>query len=167
LLTRPFDVAVVLGAAVGADGQASPALLRRVAYGVDLYDRGVVGHLLMSGGGLRPGPTEAELMRRAALTAGVPDEAVVIEDRSRNTLENARFSRLILEERRWQRVLLVTDRHHLRRALYTFRRFGVAAEGAAPPPPAGLGWGPHLRELGALLCYLWRVERALWRAARQ
>lgn len=155
-----YDVAVVLGAAVNPDGSPSPALLRRTMHGVTLYRSGRARHLLMSGRGLRSSPSEASLMRQAALAAGIPESAVLIEDRSLNTLDNARFSKPIIEERGWTRVLVVSDGYHLRRALYTFRRFGVGAEGeAVPSPRLDARWVyAHLREAIGLMIYRWRLR---------
>jgi len=154
----PHDVAVVLGAAVKPGGLASESLIRRVAHGVGLYQAGRVPRLLMSGGVGRHPPAEAHLMRDLAVAAGVPEEAISIEARSRDTLENAAFSREILERHGWRRVLVVTDAYHLPRALYTFRRLGVAADGEPAPTPTLL-LGTRCREALAFLTYLWRVER--------
>lgn len=157
-----FDVAVVLGAALTAGGEASPALLRRTLQAAALYHQGVVPVLLLSGGAVRHSRTEASAMREAAREAGVPDGALILEDRSRNTLENALFCRPIIHDRGWGRILVVTDGYHLRRSLYTFRRLGIPASGAAAPPPgAGGRWGAGLREMAALAVYVWRINRAL------
>ncbi len=153
----PFDVAIVLGAAVSAGGRPSPALLRRVEHAVALFRQGHVDCLLMSGCG--PGSTpEASVMCRIARAARVPAEAVLTEDQSRTTWENARFCKPIVEGRGWRRVLLVTERYHMRRALYAFRRFGIPVEAAAVPPAsldAALAV-EHLREAAALAYYRWR-----------
>jgi uncharacterized SAM-binding protein YcdF (DUF218 family) len=156
--TPPHDVAVVLGAAVKPGGLASESLTRRVAHGVGLYHAGRVSHLLMSGGVVRHPPAEAHLMRDLALAAGVPGAAIAIETCSRDTLENAAFSRAILDRNGWRRVLVVTDGYHLPRALYTFRRLGIEAEGEPAPAPRLL-LGTRCREAVAFLTYLWRVER--------
>ncbi|HLN23002.1 MAG TPA: YdcF family protein [Patescibacteria group bacterium] len=156
--TPSHDVAVVLGAAVKPGGQASESLIRRVAHGVGLYQAGRVPHLLMAGGVGRHPPAEAYLMRGLALAAGVPEAAIVVETYSRDTLENAAFSRDILNRNGWRRVLVVTDAYHLPRALYTFRRLGIDADGSAVPVPRLL-LSTRCRETAAFLIYLWRVER--------
>jgi uncharacterized SAM-binding protein YcdF (DUF218 family) len=162
-MTRLYDVGVVLGASVRPDGEAGPALLRRVAHAAALHRSGRVRWLLMSGGVGRRPPAEATLMREAALRAGVPDEAVLLDDRSRNTLENARFCREIIEAAGWRRILVVTDAYHLPRALYSFRRFGLRVDGEAVPgvPLDGEVIRAYLREMLALPVYLWRVERVV------
>ena len=155
----PFDVAVVLGAAVESDGRPSAALLRRVAHGVSLYHAGRVRVLLMSGGLVHHPPTEADLMRAAAIAAGVPEAAVMVEDRSRNTLENAVFSTEIIAAQGWQRIMVVTDHYHLPRSLYTFQRLGVVVVGAAAR--GSLTLPAFAREMVARVVYIWRIRRYL------
>ena len=107
-------------------------------------------------------PESLERCLRAITGQTAPPEAVLVETASVDTLGNALFCRALLAREGLGRVLLVTDRSHLPRALYTFRRLGVPADPApAPAPP----WSRrqvavHLREAAALVTYLWRVERA-------
>jgi uncharacterized SAM-binding protein YcdF (DUF218 family) len=163
----PFDVAIVLGASIAPDGGPSPALARRVACAVDLAVSGQVGALLMSGGPVRHPIPEALVMRDLALAAGVSSERIFVETSSRNTIGNARHCRPIVEVRGWQRILVVTDSHHLPRALYTFRRFGLRVSGASVPCSGGSGWGWWLgwgREMLALPWTVIRLERLRLRA---
>jgi len=158
----PFDVAVVLGAAVAADGGPSPALARRTRHGAALVLAGVAENLLLSGGVVRRGPAEAEVMHALAIAVGVPEARILVEPRSVNTLQNAENSLTLIRRRGWQRVMVVTDAYHLPRALYTFRRLGLEAAGAAAPgdvSPA-TGWPSWLREVAAFPGHLWRTERA-------
>ncbi len=134
-----FDVIVVLGAAVGAGGEPSAALRRRVAEGVRRFEAGAAPVLLLSGGkggGTGGGvPAEAEVMRdlvlAAGVAAGVADERLVLETESRSTLENARCSARIMGARGWTKALVVTDAVHLPRTLLAFRALGIEAKGAA------------------------------------
>ena len=165
-----FDAAIVLGAMVRPDGSPSRALERRVRHAVALALAGRVHHLLMTGGPVRHPLPEAWAMRELAVAAGLAPERVVVEDRARNTIDNARLSAVIVAERGWRRLAVVTDAYHLPRALYVFRRFGVTAAGL-PAFPAGLPasewWLSCLREAGALPWTVLRVERRrLERGAR-
>lgn len=119
---------VVLGARVQPDGSPSPALLRRVRAAVALVSTDPVPGTVMvlSGGyGKKCGPplaTEAEVMAAAARHCGVSAKIPLwLENRSRNTLENARASTDLLAPRRPGQVVVVTDRAHLSRALMCFR----------------------------------------------
>ncbi len=156
----PDGWAIILGARVGADGSPSPALRRRVAQGVALYRAGLVSHLLCSGGGPPDRPTEAALMRALAREAGVPEAAILVEARSRTTLENALCCRALLATLSPAPLLLVSDASHLPRALYTFRRLGLAVTPSAAPWPRA--WRTIvlacLREAVALPVYWWKLK---------
>jgi len=163
-----FDVAIVLGASIAPDGSPSPVLARRVAHAVDLAVSGQVGAVLMSGGPVRHPIPEALVMRDLALAAGLSSERIFVETSSRNTIGNARHCRPIVESRGWRRILLVTDPHHLPRALYIFRRSGLRVSGAAAQRSGSPGWEWWLgwgRELLALPWTAIRVERLRLRAA--
>ena len=157
-----FDVAVVLGAMVLPDGSPSAAMLRRVGHAVSLFQSGRTAHLLMTGGPVGHPVPEARAMRALALAAGVPAERVAGEEVSRNTIENAQLSRPILAERGWRRVVVVTDAFHLPRALYVFRRLGIAAagSGARPEHPSAAWYAAWAREALALPWTVMRVEAA-------
>jgi uncharacterized SAM-binding protein YcdF (DUF218 family) len=127
---------VVLGAKTLKDGRASRAIERRVQVAVALYRAGVAPVLLLSGGGARAVP-EAEVMRDLALAASIPDSALLVEPRSRNTLENATETARLLAARGTVPVVLVTDRYHALRARVLFRLVGLSVR-AVHAPPASL-----------------------------
>jgi len=69
---------------------------------------------------------EAPLVRDYLLQVGVPDSAIWVEDRSRNTLENAAFSKAIVDQRMpGATCLLITSGWHMPRALPCFERIGL------------------------------------------
>ncbi len=166
-----YDVIVVLGAAVWPGGQPSPALQRRVLHAVDLLQRGYAPHLLVTGGVGKHPPTEAEVMQCLAVAHGIPHASIVLEDQATSTFESAWRCRDILWQRGWSRVLIVTDRFHLARALLAFRSFGVHAVGSAAPgkPPRRLSKRVYywLREGLALAWYLGRAVPVALRRWRQ
>jgi uncharacterized SAM-binding protein YcdF (DUF218 family) len=169
------DAVVVLGAALTEAGVAGPALLRRLEHGVAAWQRRDARYLLVSGGIVGPPPAEAEVMRDLAIARGVPAERIVVEDKARNTFENAVYSGRIARDRGWQRLAVVTDGFHMRRALYVFHRLGLPAEGDPVPGRGGLslpGWSwAHVQETGLLVqsAYLFAIGRhkpiveAVWR----
>lgn len=64
----------------------------------------------------------ARYMRAQAIQLGVPEQAIITEDASLHTLENARFTMAILAERHAQRVILVTSPFHQLRTYLTFAK---------------------------------------------
>jgi vancomycin permeability regulator SanA len=167
----PYDVIVVLGAAVWPGGQPSPALRRRVLHAVDLLQRGYASYLLVTGGVGKYPPAESEVMQRIAVAHGIPGARIVLEDQATSTFESACRCRNVLWQCGWSRVLIVTDRYHLTRALLAFRSVGVRAVGSAVPgKPARRPWQRsfyYLREKLALAWYLGRAVPVALRRWRQ
>lgn len=120
---RPAAI-VVLGARVQPDGQASPALERRMRVAISLYRAGVAPLLVLSGGG-RQAVAEAEVMRDLARAAGLPESALMLEPRSRTTLENATETAKLLAADSRPAIVLVTDGYHALRARLLFRLAGL------------------------------------------
>jgi uncharacterized SAM-binding protein YcdF (DUF218 family) len=106
-------------------------------------------------------------MRDQALAAGVPGHLIHLEERARNTIENALFSAPLVARMGWRRLLVVTDSFHTLRTTYIFRRLGlrVVVAGVRPRRPSGQWWLAHAREAAALPWTVLRVEARLLRAA--
>jgi uncharacterized SAM-binding protein YcdF (DUF218 family) len=137
-----WDAVIVLGCRVGADGRASPALARRAREGARLVRGGRAPRLVLTGGvGTYP-PSEAQAAASIARELGVAEGALVLEERSTSTVENARFARELVPDAR--RVLIVTDGFHAVRARMLFRRHFEHVDVA--PVTAG----PWVRGKGAL-----------------
>lgn len=111
------DCVIVLGSVKAAK--------YRVPVAVDAYKAGRASKMLLCGGKLRDFPigksTEAEHMRQAALELGVPEEDIILESTSQNTVENILFALIELQRTFWlnkvHSVLLVTTAYHMRRSL--------------------------------------------------
>lgn len=166
---QPADALVVLGARLRPEGTATPVLRRRVAKAAALWRRGAAPVVIVSGG-IPPGSpsavTEAAAMAEL-LTARhrLPASAVVQEDRSADTLGNARETLALAAMQGWRHLILVTDAIHMRRALGTFRHvarpLGIAVEGRAAAPPRRLSaawWAYGLREAAARVYYALRLR---------
>jgi uncharacterized SAM-binding protein YcdF (DUF218 family) len=119
---QPADLAVVFG-------YHEPAgAARRARQGVRLYQAGLVPRLLFSGGAARQpdGISEATRMADLALAEGVPPEAVLREEASRNTYENVIRSLALLEQRGLlaglRRMILVSCPWHMGRVLRVMKQ---------------------------------------------
>lgn len=136
------DAIVVLGAHVRADGSASGALRERVMRAVALYERGAAPHLIMTGAvGTYP-PAESQVAKELAVACGVPPEAISTESESHSTWKNAIYAARICREHGWQRVILVSEPYHLRRARGNFQRQNLQVF-VAPSP--NYRWPRRLR----------------------
>ncbi|MFC9831425.1 YdcF family protein [Streptomyces albogriseolus] len=109
---------------------------------VDLYKRGLAPLLVFTGA---TSPTTRERMprgeavhyRERALELGVPSEAILVEPHARNTGENIRFSRKVLEESGVEvaSVLLISKPYEERRAYATARKLWPAVEVVSASTP--------------------------------
>jgi uncharacterized SAM-binding protein YcdF (DUF218 family) len=102
----------------------------RLLYAAYLYHQGAADHILLTGGTiewLSPGDTRTEAEDMAAVLAmlGVPEAVIWLESYSRNTYENALYSRAILGEAGVDTILLVTSALHMPRSVRLFEKQGV------------------------------------------
>lgn len=115
-------------AIVAISGGDTPA---RVTEAVSLYKNGWAEQLIFSGAAQdKTGPSNAEAMKEQAIKNGVPAAAILIEETSVNTQENALNTRALINNHNLHRVILVTSAYHQRRASLEFRK-RAAIEGKA------------------------------------
>ena len=123
---RPSDVIVVLGAGLRRDNQPNLALIRRSEQGAVLYHEGVAPFIICSGGYAQNRTrSEADACREILESNGVPRSAIVMEDRSRSTEENAIYTREIMQTRGWSTAVIVSDGYHMLRAQWIFTDYGI------------------------------------------
>jgi uncharacterized SAM-binding protein YcdF (DUF218 family) len=133
----PPDGIVVLGGAITPDvSQARGAIAlngagERITATVELARKYPNARIIFSGGNpslVEDEPSEAALAVQEFEALGVPRERVVAEEQSRNTVENAVFSRLIADPKPGERWLLLTSAFHIPRAIAVFRAAGFPIE---------------------------------------
>jgi uncharacterized SAM-binding protein YcdF (DUF218 family) len=124
---RPAGSIVVLGAAQ-YDGKPSPVLKARLDHGIDLWNRRM-GRLLVLTGGQGSGDTtsEAAVGRSYARRHGVPDTAILLENKGRTTRESMLAVADTLSKRGIKTAILVSDPFHMLRLWIMGRRFGLTA----------------------------------------
>lgn len=95
----------------------------RAKEAITLYKNDWAPQLIFSGAARdKSGPSNAEAMKRQAIASGVPERAVLIEETSVNTQENALNTQALIKNNSLQRVILVTSAYHQRRAGLEFRK---------------------------------------------
>ncbi|BBZ20082.1 YdcF family protein [Mycolicibacterium gadium] len=111
------DAAVVLGAAVDDDAP-SPVFSERLRHAAELFDSGQVKWIVVTGG-VGQGDTLAESEAGSAwlIGSGIPADRILVETQSRTTKQNLVFVRPLLSEHDINRVLIVSDPLHMRRAM--------------------------------------------------
>lgn len=113
-LCQPADAIVAIS---GGDTAA------RADEAIRLYKNGWAEKLIFSGAAQdKSGPSNAEVMKTAALTAGVPPNAIIIETEGETTRQNAEKTQNIFEENQISTVILVTSAYHQRRAGLEFEK---------------------------------------------
>jgi uncharacterized SAM-binding protein YcdF (DUF218 family) len=115
----------------------------------------------MTGGVGKHPPAEACVMRQLALAAGIGAAQILVEEQAVSTFQSGALCTAILRQQHWSTALIVTDRYHLPRAVLTFRRFGIQADGSAPPeqPYARRRSKRYWYRLRELLAYAWYTMR--------
>ena len=164
-----YSCGIVAGGFASPDAHANGyfnSAADRFIQAVKLYKLGKIEHILISGGN---GKTDEKSFREAGwvkgelLAVGIPDSVIFIEDQSNNTLDNAKFSKQILDSVRLPPpYLLITSAFHMPRALRTFKNAGITVEpfpcnyfigrgnstlwDLLPRPTGLLGWEMFLKE---------------------
>ncbi|MCJ2073596.1 YdcF family protein [Methylobacterium sp. J-030] len=118
----------------------------RPIYLADLARRFPAARLVFSGGSgfIGGGIAEADIVSRQADTIGVPRTRLILENRSRNTRENALFTAALVQPKPGERWLLVTSAWHMPRAVGCFRQAGFTVD-AFPVDYRTRGWGDVAR----------------------
>lgn len=121
-----IDCIIVLGCQVKSDGSLSHMLRDRLIKGIALYNSGVAPKLLMSGDHGQKDYNEVGAMKNYAIAEGVPSEDVFMDHAGFSTYETVYRAKEIFGAKR---VIIVTQRYHLHRALYIAEKLGLEAYG--------------------------------------
>ena len=131
--TRPADVAIVLGAGT-FNGVVSPVYRERINHGVWLYQNGYVKKLILTGGyGAGSTVSDAAAAGQYAISMGMPEADILLEERSAITQENLQYARELMEEAGDETALVVSDPLHMKRAMLLAKDAGIEAY-ASPTP---------------------------------
>ena len=126
------DVIIMLGGGAMPDSPdvdgvgalcASPA--NRLLTAVRLQRKLGVPILLSGGQVYEDTGAEAKIARRILIDLGVPESKILVETRSVNTTQNARYSAEILRAQGLTQPILVTSAFHMKRAVLNFKKQGI------------------------------------------
>ncbi|MBE7412895.1 MAG: YdcF family protein [Leptospiraceae bacterium] len=88
-------------------------------------------YILITGGSgilFFQGKSEAELAKKFLISIGVDEKFILTEEKSRNTIENALYTFQILQEKKINKIILVTSAFHLKRSEALFKKVGFEVE---------------------------------------
>lgn len=123
---RDADCAIVLGARVWNDGTPSDALADRVDEAIRLYQEGRVQRILMSGAiDAKNGFSEPAVMKARAVAAGVPSDAVLLDEAGDDTASTVQNSARLAREKAIGSALVVSHYYHEPRLKMLFDRTGM------------------------------------------
>ena len=69
--------------------------------------------------------SEADVYKNYLINLGVPIADILLEDRSRNTYENAQYVQQMMQQQKFEKIFLVTNATHMKRAMLYFKNFGM------------------------------------------
>lgn len=122
-----YKYAVVLGGMASENRETGEIQyfpsIDRLLKGIELFRKGMVEKILITGGsGLLSDQEvkEAETLKKFCINFGIPDSVIILETESRNTYENALFTKKIIGIN--DSILLITSTFHMRRSLAIFNK---------------------------------------------
>ncbi|MFY9311075.1 MAG: YdcF family protein [Bacteroidia bacterium] len=129
---KTYEAGIVLGGMSVYDPSLDRAQffrgVDRLIQAVELYKNGVIKKIIFTGGSgrlLHPEMKEGNYINRYLLYMGVPESDFTIEAESKNTYENAVFTKQSLNENSKNDFLLITSSMHMRRSLGCFNKAGL------------------------------------------
>ncbi|MEI6347277.1 MAG: YdcF family protein [Bacteroidota bacterium] len=135
-LKPSYDVGVVLGGGmVNIDRTNDRLIFRnnpdRFLQALDLYNKKRIKKILISSGAgsmIFRDVIESDLLKRFLLDNHVPDSAIVIDTKSNNTYENAKFTKDLIVQNNFKSVLLITSATHMRRSKGCFEKQSISVD---------------------------------------
>lgn len=129
----PSDVAIVLGAGTWK-GEVSPVYRERLNHGIWLYQNGYVEYLILTGGvGEGNTVSDAAAAKAYALSQGVPEAVILIEEKSTITEENLFYAKALMDELSLRSAIIVSDPLHMKRAMLMASDYGIDACSSPTP----------------------------------
>lgn len=127
------DAAIILGAGTW-EGKVSAVYRERINHGIWLYENGYVDYLILTGGmGEGNQVSDAQAAMEYAISQSVPEDAILIEEKSTITEENLAFSKKIMDAHDLHTAIIVSDPLHMKRAMAMAEDYGIAAFSSPTP----------------------------------
>ena len=130
-----IDCIIVLGAGIWGE-KPSPMLEDRLLEAVKLYKNNVTSKIIMSGDHGSKDYDEVNVMKEFAIEQGVPSENIFMDHAGFSTYESLYRAKEIFQAKK---VIIVTQKYHLYRALYIANKLGLEAYGVGADPRKYVG----------------------------
>lgn len=130
---RKVDIIVVFGTKVNLDGTPSAGLKARLDETLLLYQQHNAPLVFVSGGMGKEGYNEALVMRQYLLRHGIPDTALIVDDKGNNTRATVVNLLDYMDQHHLRSVMAVSQYYHLPRISLAFQQAGKTLTGQAAP----------------------------------
>lgn len=140
-----IDCIIILGAGIWGD-KPSPMLEDRLLEGISLYENNVSKKIIMSGDHGREEYDEVNIMKKFAIEKSVPSEDIFMDHAGFSSYESIYRAKEIFGA---NKIVIVTQKYHLYRALYIANQLGIEAYGVGADPRQYVG--ATYRELREIL----------------
>lgn len=124
------DCILVLGAGIWGD-KPSPMLEDRLLQGITLYNNQTSSKIIMSGDHGKEEYDEVNVMKDFAIEKGIKSEDIFMDHAGFSTYDSVYRAKEIFKA---QKIIIVTQKYHLHRALYVAEKLGIEAYGVASDP---------------------------------
>lgn len=142
---QDIDCILILGAGVWGD-RPSPMLEDRLLQGIELYKNEISNKIIMSGDHSRKEYDEVNIMKDFAIEKGVDTKDIFMDHAGFSTYESIYRAKYIFKAKK---IIIVTQKYHLYRALYIANSFGIKAYGIPSNPREYAG--QFVREIREIL----------------
>ena len=130
-----IDCIIILGAGIWGD-KPSPMLEDRLLEGINLYQNNISGKIIVSGDHGRKEYDEVNIMKDYLTEKGIPSENIFMDHAGFSTYESIYRAKEIFQAKK---IIIVTQKYHLYRALYIAKKLGIEAYGAGSDPRKYVG----------------------------
>ena len=127
---KGMDCILILGAGVWGD-KPSPMLEDRLVQGISLYNNGVAPKIIVSGDHGTEEYDEVNIMKQFAIDKGVPSEDIFMDHAGFSSYDSIYRAKEIFGAKK---ILIVTQKYHLYRALYIADKLEIEAYGVGSDP---------------------------------
>ena len=131
--TPSGDVLVLLGGGIAGEvpdfsgkGVPSADFLSRIITAARLQQQLGIPIIVSGGFVYQNTKSEANVARRLLTDLGVSEQKILLDERSRDTFDNARYSKELCQKLGFKKPILVTSAYHLNRSVYLFNEVGLS-----------------------------------------
>jgi len=121
-LPHKADAILVFGGGVGETGSPGKSTIERARYAAQLYKGGYADRIIFSSGYTYT-YNDAENMRLFAVSMGVPEKDIILEQNANSAYENVIFSKEILDKNNWDSALVISSLYNMRRVSMVFNKW--------------------------------------------